>query len=72
MTNPFDDETATFRVLVNDHGQHSLWPDFTPVPGGWVEVFGPDSRERCLDYVTAHWTDLRPRRGHLEPELDSA
>lgn len=62
MTNPFDNEDGTFRVLVNDLGQHSLWPDFADVPGGWNSVHGPDGREACLDYVTEHWTDLRPRR----------
>lgn len=24
--NPFDDPDATFLVLLNDEGQHSLWP----------------------------------------------
>ncbi|MFC9317158.1 MbtH family protein [Streptomyces nigra] len=60
-TNPFDDDEGRFLVLVNDEGQHSLWPSFAEVPGGWVVVFGEDSRQACLDYVDAHWTDLRPR-----------
>jgi uncharacterized protein YbdZ (MbtH family) len=59
--NPFDDPDGTFRVLVNDEDQHSLWPDFGPVPAGWRSVFGPDSRAACLAYVEQHWTDLRPR-----------
>lgn len=59
--NPFDDDEGRFLVLVNDEGQHSLWPSFAEVPGGWVVVFGEDSRRACLDYVDAHWTDLRPR-----------
>lgn len=33
--NPFDDPDATFLVLVNDEGQHSLWPAFADVPDGW-------------------------------------
>ena len=61
MTNPFDDETATFAALVNDEGQYSLWPDFIAVPAGWTVVFGPDSRAACLEFITATWTDLRPR-----------
>ncbi|MGX1488647.1 MULTISPECIES: MbtH family protein [Streptomyces] len=60
-TNPFDDDEGRFLVLVNDEGQHSLWPSFAEVPGGWVVVFGEGSRQACLDYVDAHWTDLRPR-----------
>ncbi|TDB87238.1 MbtH family protein [Actinomadura sp. KC216] len=61
MTNPFEDENARYLVLVNDEGQHSLWPEFAEVPGGWEAVCGPDSRDACLAYVETHWTDLRPR-----------
>jgi MbtH protein len=61
MTNPFDDPDAEFLILVNDEGQHSLWPSFAVVPGGWTGVFGPAGRPACLDYVKANWTDLRPR-----------
>src|ERR1700722_14155839 len=43
-TNPFDDETGTFVVLVNDEGQHSLWPMFAEVPAGWHKVFGAAGR----------------------------
>ena len=28
MTNPFEDEKGVYHVLVNDEGQHSLWPSF--------------------------------------------
>lgn len=62
--NPFDDETANFYALVNSEDQHSLWPTFKQVPGGWTIVFGADggaSRQACLDYVDANWTDMRPK-----------
>ncbi|WP_166827580.1 MbtH family protein [Brevibacterium limosum] len=62
MNNPFDDATGTFRVLVNDLQQHSLWPSFADVPAGWVLVFGPASREDCLEFVEENWTDITPRR----------
>jgi len=61
MTNPFDDPEGVFYVLVNDEGQHSLWPHFVAVPAGWRIVFGEDRRDACLEYVEAHWTDMRPR-----------
>ncbi|MFD9904360.1 MbtH family protein [Streptomyces sp. NPDC059063] len=60
-SNPFDDETGTFYVLVNDEDQHSLWPSFAEVPAGWRIVFGADERQKCLDYVEQNWTDLRPK-----------
>ncbi|WP_028811998.1 MbtH family protein [Streptomyces flavidovirens] len=61
MTNPFDDENGSFLVLVNDEGQHSLWPSFQTVPDGWRPVLGPVSRSEALAHVEAHWTDLRPK-----------
>ena len=61
MANPFDDDNGTFYALVNDEGQYSLWPVFAEVPAGWSVEFGPESRASCLEYVEAHWTDLRPR-----------
>ncbi|CRZ13600.1 MbtH family protein [Mycolicibacterium neworleansense] len=59
-SNPFDDENGTFYVLVNAEDQHSLWPAFADVPAGWRVVFGEAGRAECLNYVEAHWTDLRP------------
>lgn len=60
MTNPFEDPEGRFHVLVNDEGQHSLWPSFADVPAGWTTRFGPDTRDACAAYVEEHWTDLRP------------
>jgi MbtH protein len=61
VTNPFEDESGTYLVLVNDEGQHSLWPQFADVPAGWVTAHGPASRQECLDYVETNWTDMRPK-----------
>nr|WP_055501588.1 MbtH family protein [Nonomuraea pusilla] len=61
MTNPFEDPDGTYLVLVNDEGQHSLWPSFVDVPAGWTVVHGQDTRQACLDYVEANWTDMRPK-----------
>jgi MbtH protein len=60
MTNPFEDNDAEYLVLVNDEGQHSLWPLMIDVPAGWQVVHGKDSRQACLDYIEERWTDLRP------------
>ncbi|WP_282692110.1 MbtH family protein [Streptomyces sp. CC208A] len=61
MTNPFDDTDATFKVLVNDEGQHSLWPSFAAVPEGWHIALADAERGTCLAYVEEHWTDMRPK-----------
>jgi MbtH protein len=61
MTNPFEDDNAQYLVLVNDEGQHSLWPVFVDVPDGWETVFGEAPRQECLEYIETSWTDMRPR-----------
>ncbi|MCX4587274.1 MbtH family protein [Streptomyces sp. NBC_01481] len=60
-TNPFEDKDGRYLVLVNDEGQHSLWPSFAEVPDGWSVAHPEDSREACLEYVEHNWTDMRPR-----------
>jgi MbtH protein len=61
VPNPFEDPDASYLVLVNDEGQHSLWPVFIDVPEGWTTVFGEASRDDCLEYIEKAWTDLRPK-----------
>ncbi|MFG2994635.1 MbtH family protein [Streptomyces sp. NPDC048257] len=58
---PLDADDGRFYVLLNDAGQHSLWPSFAEVPVGWRIVFGEESRLLCLEHVEANWTDLRPK-----------
>ncbi|PWT88399.1 MAG: MbtH family protein [Proteobacteria bacterium] len=60
MANPFEDENGVYHVLVNDEGQHSLWPSFIDVPKGWTIVHQSDTRSACLDYINRQWTDMRP------------
>ena len=60
MTNPFEDDSADYLVLVNDENQHSLWPAFAAVPAGWRVAHGPAPRRQCLDHVERTWTDMRP------------
>lgn len=57
--NPFENEAASFLVLVNGEGQHSLWPAGNAVPEGWDVAHGEASRAECLDYVESSWTDMR-------------
>ena len=59
--NPFDDDDATFYVLINDEEQHSLWPSFAAVPAGWTVVLGESSRSDCVEYVEKNWPDIRPK-----------
>jgi MbtH protein len=60
VTNPFEDEKGTYHVLINDEGQHSLWPSFIDVPKGWTIIRKSDTRAACLEFINKNWTDMRP------------
>jgi MbtH protein len=60
MTNPFEDDNGSYHVLINAEGQHSLWPSFIEVPQGWTIIRRSDSRAACLEFISQHWTDMRP------------
>jgi MbtH protein len=60
-TNPFEDNDARYHVLVNDEGQHSLWPVFAEVPAGWTVALADSPRDAALEYVEQNWTDMRPK-----------
>lgn len=61
MTNPFEEHDGTYLVLINDEGQHSLWPALIEVPAGWTVAHPSDTRSACLEYINQHWTDMRPQ-----------
>ena len=59
-TNPFEDENGVYHVLINEEGQHSLWPSFVAVPEGWTIIHKSDTRAACLEFIEKNWTDMRP------------
>jgi MbtH protein len=61
MTNPFEDQDGAYIVLANEEGQYSLWPLFIDVPAGWTIAYRENTREACLAWIDAHWTDMRPK-----------
>jgi MbtH protein len=64
----FDDDSATFKVVLNDEEQYSIWPADRPNPPGWREAGMEGPKAACLDYIEQHWTDMRPRS--LRAEMD--
>ncbi|KSU88603.1 MbtH family protein [Priestia flexa] len=58
--NPFENQSGSYLVLINEEGQHSLWPTFVEVPLGWKVVYGESNRESCLKYINSHWIDIKP------------
>lgn len=53
---PFD----TYQVVVNAEEQYSLWPRIKPLPAGWTSCGVSGSKQDCLDYIEATWTNILP------------
>jgi MbtH protein len=56
VSSPFDDESGTYLVLVNDEGQHSLWPAFVGVPAGWRVARAAGDRAGAVAHIEANWS----------------
>jgi len=48
-------------VVVNDEGQYSIWPSGKDTPPGWHAAGKTGTKDECLAYIDAVWTDMRPR-----------
>jgi MbtH protein len=55
-----EEDNLLFKVVVNHEEQYSIWPDNKEIPLGWSSVNKTGSKQECLDYITAVWTDMRP------------
>jgi non-ribosomal peptide synthetase component F len=49
-----------YLVVVNEEGQHSLWPAALTVPAGWRQQGHAMGRQACLSAITAAWPDIVP------------
>jgi MbtH protein len=58
MNAPSDE---SFRVVVNDEEQYSVWSADLAVPLGWEPVGFEGKRTDCLAHIGSIWTDMRPR-----------
>ncbi|WP_435021134.1 MbtH family protein [Tundrisphaera sp. TA3] len=50
----------THKVVVNEEGQYSLWFLDRENPAGWADAGKVGTKEECLEYVEATWTDMTP------------
>jgi amino acid adenylation domain-containing protein/thioester reductase-like protein len=49
-----------FLVVVNEEGQHSLWPATLTVPPGWRQQGPAMRKDACLAAIMAAWPDIAP------------
>jgi MbtH protein len=56
-----EEDTRTYKVVVNDEEQYSIWLAHLPIPPGWQDTGTEGPKEACLAKVNELWTDMRPR-----------
>ena len=49
-----------FVVVVNQEEQYSIWAMDRELPLGWTAADKHGSKDECLAYIKAAWTDMRP------------
>ncbi|NJN30674.1 MAG: MbtH family NRPS accessory protein [Synechococcales cyanobacterium RM1_1_8] len=51
---------SLYRVVISDEGRYSIWPEHKDIPWGWRADQKVGTKQDCLDYIKAVWTDMRP------------
>ncbi len=55
-----EEDSRTYRVVVNHEEQYSIWPAERDLPPGWKAAGFTGAKQDCLDYIKEVWTDMRP------------
>jgi MbtH protein len=53
-------EYISYRALVNDEAQYSIWPANKPTPVGWTDSGKEGTETEVLQYIEHVWADMRP------------
>jgi len=65
-----DDDSVTYKVVMNHEEQYSIWPASKETPPGWTPAGKSGTKQECLDYIEQVWTDMRPLS--LRKQMDAA
>ncbi len=57
-------ERGRYKVLVDEHGNHMVWPVGLPNRTGWRDGGPAGSIEECLAFIAGTWTDALIRAQH--------
>jgi len=54
------EDTTTYRAVMNHEEQYSIWPAHKENPPGWRDTGKSGTKAECLKYIEEVWTDMRP------------
>src|ERR1044072_4951840 len=55
-----EEDKTTYKVVVNEEEQYSIWPEYRENPRGWHDAGKVGFKVECLAYIKEVWTDMRP------------
>lgn len=63
-----NEDTRTYKVVVNGEEQYSIWIADKENALGWQDEGKIGSKTECLEHIKQVWTDMRPLslRKHME------
>jgi MbtH protein len=53
-------DDRTYKVVVNDEEQYSVWFADRENPPGWRDEGRSGPKDECLRHIDEVWTDMRP------------
>lgn len=65
------EDTTSYKVVINHEEQYSIWPVDRGNPLGWNDVGKSGTKEECLAYIKEVWTDMRPLSLRKKMEEDA-
>jgi len=66
------EDTTTYKVVVNQEEQYSIWPADRDNPLGWKDAGKSGSKDECLAHIKEVWTDMRPLSLRKKMEASAA
>lgn len=67
-----EDDTRTYKVVVNHEEQYSIWFADRENPAGWRDAGKSGPKAECLGHIKEVWTDMRPASLRRRLEEDAA
>ena len=72
-----NEDTTTYKVIVNGEEQYAIWPEYKEIPTGWRYGDKAGAKADCLAYIQEVWIDMRPltvrqQMAHPTPARPSA
>lgn len=63
-----EEDTTTYKVVVNREEQYSIWPADRKNAPGWRDAGKTGRKADCLAFVDEVWTDMRPLSLRIQME----